>query len=103
MAMNKHFLAGMLMGLGLAACAGASFPYKYYGLDLKDQKLLGPTTADDLSLAASCDATATNQSPCVAMLSDAFLSLKQDYLDIQNQLNTCQQQLGVQSVQEHVH
>ena len=42
MAMNKHFLAGMLMGLGLAACAGASFPYKYYGLDLKDKSSLVP-------------------------------------------------------------
>jgi hypothetical protein len=90
--MNKHFIAGVCLGIGLMACA-AAFPYKYYGLDLKDQKLLGPTPADDLPL-SDCDATASNAAPCVGMMSDAFLALKQDYLDIQNQLNDCQHQLA---------
>jgi hypothetical protein len=94
MELTKHFAAGIAMGLLLAACAGASFPYKYYGVDLIDQKLLGPTPADDLSLLAECSPTAANAAPCTGMLTDAFLALKQDYLDKENQLNNCQQALA---------
>lgn len=90
---KRSFAVGVLSGILLAACAGATFPYKYYGIDMKDGKLLGPTAQDDLALSV-CDATASNQSPCVGMMSDAFLSLKQDYLDTQTQLIACQHQLA---------
>lgn len=93
--MTKQFLAGMGLGLLLAACAGASFPYKYYGVDLSDSLLLGPTPSDDLSLLQSCMPTATDKSPCTGMLTDAFLAMKQDYIDTKNQLIACQQQLAV--------
>lgn len=89
----RSFGVGILFGLMLAACAGATFPYKYYGIDLEDSKLLGPKPSDDVELAV-CKATAGNQAPCVAMMSDEFLSLKKDYMDAQNQLSACQHQLA---------
>ena len=91
--MSKNFVAGFCLGISLMACCGATFPYHYYGIDLKDQKLLGPTTQGDLPL-TDCAASAANESPCIGMMSDAFLSLKQDYLNIQNELNNCQHQLA---------
>lgn len=94
MVLTKQFAIGMLLGLCLMACAGASFPYKYYGLDLAGQALRGPTAGDDLPLAATCDATASDASPCTAMLTADFLTLKQAYLDQQVQLNNCQQSLA---------
>lgn len=90
---KKQFAIGVLFGLSLAACAGATFPYHYYGIDLKDGKLLGPTADKDLDLSV-CQATATDQSPCVGMMTDAFLQLKTDYIDTKNQLVACQQQLA---------
>ena len=93
MELTKHFAAGIAMGLMLAACAGVSFPYHYYGLDLKDQKLLGPTIQDDVDLAV-CDATSADQSPCTAMMTSDYMALKQDYLNTKNQLNDCQQNLA---------
>lgn len=89
---NKRFAVGVLVGLCLAACAAATFPYKYYGLDVANSMLLGPTPADDLAL-SSCLPSAIDKSPCVGMFSDAFLKLKQDYLDTKNQLISCQHQL----------
>jgi hypothetical protein len=89
---KKEFIIGVLLGLSLAACAGAAFPYKYYGLDLVDKKLLGPTPTDDLDLSV-CDAIASNRSPCIAVMGDAMMALKQDYLDTKNQLIDCQHQL----------
>lgn len=91
--MKRQFAIGVLLGLSLAACAGATFPYKYYGIDLVGQKLHGPTVNDDLDLTV-CDATSIDKSPCTAMMSDAFRALKQDYMDTQNALVACQHQLG---------
>lgn len=94
MGLKKQFLAGIALGLGIAACAGASFPYKYYGLDLRDSKLLGAQASDDLDLVLTCAATATNASPCTAMLTDEALALKQEYITLNQQLVACQQQLS---------
>jgi len=94
MVLTKQFGIGLLLGLSLAACAGASFPYKYYGVDLAGGALRGPTVQDDLPLAATCDATSANDSPCTAMLTADFLTLKQAYLDQEVQLNNCQQSLA---------
>jgi len=91
---TKQFAIGLLLGLSLMACAGASFPYHYYGLDLAGGELRGPTASDDLPLAVTCDATASDASPCTAMLTADFLTLKQAYLDQQAQLNNCQQTLA---------
>lgn len=92
MGLNKWlgFLCGLLFGVMVTACASAVFPYKYYGLDLKDQRLTGPTSSDDLDLAV-CNSTAVDQAPCTAMMTDAFLALKKSYKDLQNELIACQQ------------
>lgn len=87
------FLCGIAFGVLVTACASAVFPYHYYGLDLKGGKLLGPSPDQDLLL-ENCDATPSDASPCVAMMSPAFLELKKDYLDTKNQLISCQQQLA---------
>ncbi len=94
MVLTKNFAAGIGVGLMVAACAGVQFPYKYYGVDLVDQKLLGPTAVDDLSLLTECSATATDASPCSAMLTSQMLALKQDYISTKEQLISCQQQLA---------
>lgn len=95
MAVRRALCAGILIGLLLAACAGATFPYKYYGVDLVDSALLGPTPKDDLKFEV-CAVTATDKSPCTAMMTDVFLAMKQDYLDKANQLNDCQHKLSQQ-------
>jgi hypothetical protein len=92
LAVKKQFLLGILMGMGLMACTGATFPYKYYGVDLKDEKLLGPTPADDLSL-LECLPTATDASPCTAMMTSVAMAMKQDYIQTKNDLIACQQAL----------
>lgn len=94
MELTKHFAAGIGMGLLLAACAGAQFPYKYYGVNLATDTLQGPTPADDLGLITQCTANPSDGSPCTAMLTDAFLALKQDYINTKNELNNCQQNLA---------
>ncbi len=93
MGLTRQFIIGMLFGLCLAACAGATFPYHEYGVDIPDSLLRGPTTQDDLSLTV-CLPNATSQSPCVAMLTDVFEALKTDYIDTKDQLIACQHQLA---------
>lgn len=90
----KRDILMVLLGLCLAACAGATFPYKYYGIDVSDSVLHGPTAKDDVSF-SECLPTATDQSPCTGMMSDIFLAMKQDYLDKSNQLIECQKQLAI--------
>lgn len=95
MGMNKilGFFSGLIFGVMVTACATATFPYHYFGLDLKDGKLLGPTEADDLPL-AECNATATDASPCTVIKAATMLELKRDYLDTKNALIACQTQLS---------
>jgi len=89
----KSLFLGIVLGFMVSACASAVFPYHYYGLDLKDGKLLGPTEADNVDLAV-CNATSADQSPCIAMITSSFLEMKKDYKDTKNQLIACQQQLA---------
>lgn len=92
---TKQFAIGVLLGLSLAACAGATFPYKFYGVSLEQDKLLGPTPADDISLSLNCHWTNADASPCVAMLDGVFYAMKQDYLDTKNKLIACEHQLAI--------
>jgi hypothetical protein len=93
---EKDFAYGIGVGfcLCIAGCAAVTFPYKYYGLSASDYNgtLLGPTQSDDVNLQV-CAPTSTNAAPCTVMLTDAYLQLKEDYLDKVNQLNDCQKQL----------
>jgi hypothetical protein len=91
--LTKQLALGILLGLSLAACAGVSFPYKYYGIDLPENKFRGPTEQDDEDI-SRCLPTATDKSPCTGMFTEIFLEMKKDYIETKNQLITCQQQLA---------
>lgn len=82
-------IAGFGLGLIVSACA-TTFPYKYWGLDLKDQELLGPTPSDDRPIAI-CTASAADASPCTVMMTSTLLALKKDYEDTKDALIACQQ------------
>lgn len=85
------FLIGASTALLASACATNPFPYNFYTVDLKDQKLQGPTSGDypDLPLSV-CEATAVSQSPCVAMMTDQYFQLQENYENLQNELVACQ-------------
>lgn len=92
------FIAGCVFGMVLIACSTTNpFPYNYYGVDLKDQKLLGPTSGayPDLPLEV-CDPTQTSFAPCMAMLSTTLEQLKSNYENIQNELIECQKKVASQ-------
>jgi hypothetical protein len=87
------FICGVTFGILVTACATATFPYHYFGLDLKGEMLRGPTALDDLPL-AECNATATDASPCTVVKAATMLELKRDYIDTKNALIVCQAQLA---------
>ena len=86
MGLNKSFILGILVGIGLTSCAAISFNYKYYVLNMVkyDGKLLGPTPADDKDL-ATCQGN-----NCVCMYKSDYLALKSDYKEISQNLVDCQ-------------
>lgn len=88
---------GIVVGLAISACA-TSFPYTSYGIFLKD------TVGNSVLLAASgsnkpdlpltvCEPNSISQSPCIAFMEADYLTLKADYLNTKNELQSCQQQL----------
>lgn len=88
-------LTGFVLALTLVACAGISFPYKYYGLSAasyENGKLMGPMAAQDLDF-ASCQPTKETATPCICMFTKEFLPMKQDYLQTKNALITCQKRV----------
>lgn len=90
MADLKHFLSGFLLCALMVGCS--AFAFKYYGLDgvtYENGKLLGPKPQDDLPF-SQCAPTAADKHPCVVMFAKDFFAFKQDYLDLQDQLNECQ-------------
>lgn len=89
--MNRSFILGVFVGFLLMGCAGATFAYNYYGLQAAsyDGKLLAINQANDMDL-STCAPTPTTTGQCVVMLGPDFYSLKQDYLDCQNNLIACQ-------------
>lgn len=85
----RSFAAGLLLGLLPLGCAGVG--YRYYGLDAKSYEgtLLGPAPKYDLPF-ASCAPTASVKSPCVVILQDEFFKMKQELLQLRQDLQTCQ-------------
>jgi hypothetical protein len=77
---------GIIVGFLLAGCAAATFSYHYYGMKVAsyDGKLLGLNPVDDKDFSTCKD------NNCVVMLTDDFFALKQDYLDLQTKLISCQ-------------
>lgn len=81
----------MLVGVLLFGCAGASFPYRYYGLDAQsyDGWLRGEKPEDDLKL-GECMPNDSDKSPCVVFKTDAMLRMKQEYQDMELRLRKCE-------------
>jgi len=81
-----------IFGAVLFGCgASASFNYRYYILSANsyDGTLMAPRDKDDLPLSV-CKPTPGKKGPCAVMLKDAYLKLKEDYLNLQTQLRDCQ-------------
>lgn len=88
----RDILVGLSLGFLIAGCAGATFAYKYYGIDgvRYDQgKLLGPKPENDIPF-DRCQPTSQVKTPCIVMFTGEFLKLKQDYMDTQNKLQSCE-------------
>lgn len=84
------------VGMTLWGCAGATFSYHWYGLDLPSYsgKLLGPKPADDLDFAA-CAPEGSHKGKCAVFLSAELKALINDYEGLQIDLKKCQQALVV--------
>ncbi len=86
-----YFLGGLCFGFVVLGCTAMTFNYQYYGLQSAnyDGKLLAVDPKDDKDLAMCApDSAATGK--CIVMLGADFYALKQDYMDCQQKLITCQ-------------
>lgn len=95
--MNKGFNLGIILGFLLVGCAGFTFPYAYYGMNLMDScydhgDLLGKTAADDQPVSL-CKPDEKVKGKCVVMLADPFYNMKGDYLDCKQKLSDCEKKL----------
>lgn len=72
-------------------CAGMAFVYNYYGLSAAsyDGKLLAVDPKNDKDL-SECAPDAQIKGKCIVMFSSEFYALKQDYLNVQQELSDCQ-------------
>jgi len=75
--------------LGVASCASV-FPYKWYGIDVDKQMLLGKEPKDDLPLTV-CKADDQVKGKCVVMKVEDFDRLMSDYADKSERLKKCGQ------------
>lgn len=80
---------GIAIGAVVSACASV-FPYKYYSLDAESffGSLRGPEPKDDLSLML-CKPTENDKAPCMVLFTKDLLSLKLEFLNLQNELEAC--------------
>lgn len=88
----KSFLLGAVSAFLITACAGLSFSYKFYGMQLasyENGKLLGPTAADDLPM-TTCQPDASAVGKCVVLATSEFYRLKADFMMLEQQLQDCQ-------------
>ena len=84
----RLFALGTGFGLVLISCA--SFSYQYYGLDLPNQKLLGPTEKEDKPLTV-CNPNDTANFPCVVLFQDEFFKLAQENAELKERLKDCEE------------
>lgn len=78
-----------IMIVALSSCASV-FPYKWYGLDVDKQLLLGPSPKDDLPIIV-CKADDQVKGKCVVMKTEDFDRLMTDYADKSERLKKCGQ------------
>lgn len=91
MGLNKGLI--LFLALLFAGCvAAATFPYRYYGMDLPsyDGTLLGPEPKFDKPM-AECSPVPGDKGRCTTMFTADFLSMKKEFLRMQIDLQKCQQ------------
>ena len=76
--------------IAMSSCASA-FPYKWYGIDVDNQKLLGSEPKNDLPLTV-CRPDVPSRGECVVMFTDEFDRLASDYADKAARLKKCETQ-----------
>lgn len=86
----KLFL-GLVLGFLLAGCVGATFAWRYYGLQIAsyEGKLLEVNPANDADFKI-CAPDENDKGKCVLMVASDFYAMKQDYFDVQNKLIACE-------------
>lgn len=86
----KDFILGFMCCALLFGCA--SFAYTTYGLDgvnYSNGKLLAAKPEGDKAF-MECAPTAAIKHPCVVLFATEWFRLKQDFIDTQNKLKTCE-------------
>lgn len=100
---RRALALGVVFGLSLAACAGAKFNYRWYSLRAAEYTgtLLGQSPKDDLSF-EECHpdpepspgvspGPAPKRVKCVVLLTDEFLRLRTEHLELEQRLIECQE------------
>lgn len=89
----RKLIVPLGISLLLSGCAGAVFPYKYYGLNAENYSgaLYGPTVREDLNL-MTCAPDDVSRGKCIVILKDEFYRLKNDFLTMRFQLKELQKQ-----------
>ncbi len=91
-----QIIYGAMIGIALIACAGATFPFKHYGMNVPQEcydqgTLLGPKPEQDLSLKV-CQPDERDKFKCVHLLTAEYQKLKKSHLDLQAKLAQCQRE-----------
>lgn len=86
--MRTEFQATIVL-VAISSCASA-FPYKWYGIDVDGQKLLGPEPSKDLPLSA-CRADDITKGKCAVMFIEDFDRLASDYAEKAERLKKCRE------------
>lgn len=73
----------------IAASCASAFPYKWYGLDPTQGKLLGKTEEEDLPLKV-CNPDDIQKGKCVVIFVQEFDRLRSDYAEIKQRLVECE-------------
>jgi hypothetical protein len=92
--MVRYMILSVALGLAFASCASFAFNYRYYGLDLEKEALLGPEPQLDQPLTI-CAPGPEAQFPCVVLKEAEFFRLKGDYAEIQERLKACERGLFI--------
>lgn len=83
MGLNRFYF-GFLVACVLWGCAGATFGFKYYGMqfvDFPQGKLLGERPSEDQDFAKCAN------NGCVVMFSKEFYDMKKEFIDNKNSLS----------------
>lgn len=73
----------------VSSCSTPQFNYRWYGLDVDNQKLLGPVPTMDLPI-TMCKADEIQKGKCAVFFVDEFDRLRNDYIQMAVRLRECE-------------